>query len=245
MTRNRRFGLLTLLALAGVTAALVLAGVTVAPAKTAGRSKMTVAVQVTRFTSNGRRLRATGKLSATITDYNGHKRTVRTTVGINASTGGGCRVLHLFLNQLHLDLLGLHAHLDKVNLNITGNPHGGVLGSLFCKLARAKISKAVRAQAARKLNQGIRKHHGNALRFTAYFSPQVTTSNAANATCPVLDLIVGPLNLQLLGLVVDLNKVHLSITATRGQGTLGDTFCKLADNSTTTTTSTAAAPSGG
>jgi hypothetical protein len=57
----------------------------------------------------------------------------------------------------------------------------------------------------------------------------------------VLDLVVGPLNLQLLGLVVDLNRVHLTITATRGSGVLGDTFCKLADN-TTTTASTAAPP---
>jgi hypothetical protein len=38
-------------------------------------------------------------------------------------------------------------------------------------------------------------------------------------------------------LVVDLQKVHLNITATRGGGALGDLFCQLADNSTTTTTS--------
>ena len=55
--------------------------------------------------------------------------------------------------------------------------------------------------------------------------------------CPVLDLVVGPLNLQLLGLVVDLQRVHLSVTATRGGGALGDLFCTLADNSTTTTAS--------
>jgi hypothetical protein len=231
--------------LLGVGAALLLSGATAAPARTSHPGKMTVGVEVTHFTSNGRKLRAQGTLTAKITDYNGHTKTVHSTVSINASTGGGCRILHLFLNQLHLDLLGLHAHLDKVNLNITGNPHGGVLGSLFCKLARAKISKAVRASVSRDLNRGIRKQRGHALRFTAYFTPQVTARTAANATCPVLDLVVGPLNLQLLGLVVDLNKVHLSITATRGQGTLGDTFCKLADNSTTTTTSTAAAPSGG
>jgi hypothetical protein len=244
MLRNRRFGLVSLAALLGVGATLLLAGVPVAPARTSRPAKMTVGVSVVRFTTNGRKLRATGTVSARITDNHGHVKTARTTVVIDASTGGGgCRVLHLFLNQLHLDLLGLHAHLDKVNLNITGNPRGGVLGSLFCKLARAKV-KTARAKAARALSNGIRRHQGHALRFTAYFSPATTANTAANATCPVLDLIVGPLNLQLLGLVVDLNKVHLSITATRGQGTLGDTFCKLADNTTTTTTAAATSPGG-
>jgi hypothetical protein len=46
----------------------------------------------------------------------------------------------------------------------------------------------------------------------------------------VLTLVLGPLNLNLLGLIVDLNKVNLTITATRGQGALGDLFCQLADN---------------
>lgn len=55
--------------------------------------------------------------------------------------------------------------------------------------------------------------------------------------------MLGPLNVQLLGLVVDLNQVHLTITATRGGGILGDVFCQLADEhpattSTATTTST-------
>jgi hypothetical protein len=50
---------------------------------------------------------------------------------------------------------------------------------------------------------------------------------AAAAVCPVLDLSLGPLNLNLLGLVVDLNQVHLTITATQGGGALGDLFCSL------------------
>ena len=65
----------------------------------------------------------------------------------------------------------------------------------------------------------------------------------------MLDLIVGPLNLKLLGLVVNLKKVHLAVTATRGQGKLGDLFCDLADNNSsggtqTTTTTTTTTTSG-
>jgi hypothetical protein len=122
-----------------------------------------------------------------------------------------------------------------VNLNITGNPRGGVLGSLFCRLARARVA-SVRAADVRALNRRLREHTGReTVHFTAELTPQSTTSHAANATCPVLDLVVGPLNLQLLGLVVDLDQVHLTVTATRGQGVLGDLFCQLADNSSTST----------
>ena len=112
-----------------------------------------------------------------------------------------------------------------------------MLGSLFCKLANTRVA-ADRASAARALSTEVRRHRGHVLRFTAYVNPAVASTAAVNATCPVLDLVVGPLDLQLLGLVVDLNRVHLAVTATRGQGALGDLFCKLADNSTTTTTTT-------
>ena len=108
---------------------------------------------------------------------------------------------------------------------------------MFCKLARAHVASA-RAAAARALTAGIRHHRQHVLRFTAYLRPKATTSQTSNPTCPVLDLVVGPLDLKLLGLVVDLNRVHLTVTATRGQGVLGDLFCTLADNATTSTTTT-------
>ncbi len=168
----------------------------------------------------------------------GHRSTVRTQVALAASTGGACQVLHLSLNQLSLNLLGLNAHLDKVVLDITGNPGGGVLGSLFCKLARAKVASVARAADARALTAAVQRRRGHVLRFSAFVNPAASANPAATATCPVLDLVVGPLNLQLLGLVVDLNQVHLTVTATRGGGALGDLFCKLADDSSTTTTST-------
>jgi len=54
--------------------------------------------------------------------------------------------------------------------------------------------------------------------------------NAAQAnTCTILDLTLGPLHLDLLGLVVDLNQVHLVITAERGPGNLlGNLLCAVA-----------------
>ena len=51
----------------------------------------------------------------------------------------------------------------------------------------------------------------------------------ASATCQILDLTLGPLHLDLLGLVVDLNQVHLQITAEQGPGNLlGNLLCAVA-----------------
>ena len=56
-----------------------------------------------------------------------------------------------------------------------------------------------------------------------------TAAAAAAATCQILDLTLGPLHLDLLGLVVDLNQVHLQITAQQGSGNLlGNLLCAVA-----------------
>jgi hypothetical protein len=60
--------------------------------------------------------------------------------------------------------------------------------------------------------------------------PVNTTTNAANAplSCGILNLTLGPLNLNLLGLVVTLNQVHLTITAVPGPGNLlGNLLCAV------------------
>ena len=46
--------------------------------------------------------------------------------------------------------------------------------------------------------------------------------------CEVLELTLGPLDLTLLGLRVQLDEVHLLITAIPGGGLLGDLLCSLA-----------------
>jgi hypothetical protein len=48
-------------------------------------------------------------------------------------------------------------------------------------------------------------------------------------TCEILDLVLGPLDLDLLGLVVTLDTVHLNITAEQGPGNLlGNLLCAVA-----------------
>jgi hypothetical protein len=46
--------------------------------------------------------------------------------------------------------------------------------------------------------------------------------------CPILDLTLGPLDLNLLGLIVHLDTVHLVITADSEGGILGQLLCGLA-----------------
>jgi hypothetical protein len=63
-------------------------------------------------------------------------------------------------------------------------------------------------------------------------SSAVTTAAAGEVviqqTCDVLNLVLGPLHLNLLGLIIDLNEVHLDITADPAGGLLGGLLCALA-----------------
>jgi hypothetical protein len=53
--------------------------------------------------------------------------------------------------------------------------------------------------------------------------------NIAQATCDILDLSLGPLDLDLLGLVVHLDEVNLTIDAEQGPGNLlGNLLCAVA-----------------
>jgi hypothetical protein len=62
----------------------------------------------------------------------------------------------------------------------------------------------------------------------APFTAPVTILQQAG-TCRILDLVLGPLHLDLLGLVVDLNQVNLDITAQSGPGNLlGNLLCAVA-----------------
>jgi len=52
---------------------------------------------------------------------------------------------------------------------------------------------------------------------------------AQQATCEILDLDIGPIHLDLLGLVVDIAPIHINITAEQGSGNLlGNLLCAIA-----------------
>src|SRR4051794_3773476 len=200
------------------------------PAASAGTppksGKLNVDIAITKFRVANGKTTATGVAMATLSDNAGGVTRIKQPISLAVKSGGSCRILSLVLDQLDLKLLGLNVHLDKVNLQVTGKKRGGVLGSLFCKLAQTRIKGKV--AAARALTKRV---HNKPIRPLAFNVPlRAVAAQSGTPTCQVLTLVLGPLNLDLLGLVVDLNKVNLAITATRGQGTLGDLFCQLADN---------------
>jgi hypothetical protein len=89
------------------------------------------------------------------------------------------------------------------------------------------------------LNTRLRDRPMRAFRATARLSAEDGASAAQAApSCKVLNLILGPLDLNLLGLVVQLygpNRnapVTLTITSFPGQGVLGDLFCGLSGGPT-------------
>lgn len=68
--------------------------------------------------------------------------------------------------------------------------------------------------------------------FTAPFSNvpvniSLAPNQPAGADCPVLDLSLGPIHVNLLGLVVDTSAICLQITAHQGGGLLGDLLCTV------------------
>lgn len=71
---------------------------------------------------------------------------------------------------------------------------------------------------------------GKVTNFSTPLNRSLPVTNATNKkVCKILNLVLGPLHLNLLGLVVNLNRVHLTITAVRGPGNLlGNLLCAVA-----------------
>jgi hypothetical protein len=139
-----------------------------------------------------------------------------------------CNILTLKLAPVFLELLGLQVQTSTINLQLYAQ-RGAVLGDLFCSLAHAKVSFP---RAARDLNRQL---HGRALQVMSASGRAPARAAATQpASCQVLKLVLGPLHLNLLGLVVDLygkdksSPVVVTISAVPSQGLLGQLLCGLA-----------------
>jgi hypothetical protein len=65
--------------------------------------------------------------------------------------------------------------------------------------------------------------------FTAPVNIALAEDQSAATDCPVLDLTLGPIHLDVLGLVVDTSPICLNIVAHHGEGLLGDLLCSIAN----------------
>jgi hypothetical protein len=168
-----------------------------------------------------------------------------------------CHVLLLEVGEVDLTLAGLHAILrafnpdEPIQVRIQARRSGGVLGRLFCDLAQGggALPTASKARlAARTLTR--RTAGSTIMRASAkVYAPDQTTSGGAGTTysayggatpnspqaptqvteCNVLHLILGPVHLDLLGLIVDINKIVLDLKGIPGT-LLGDIFCQLSND---------------
>jgi hypothetical protein len=55
------------------------------------------------------------------------------------------------------------------------------------------------------------------------------TTQQQDGTCQILFLDLGPIHLELLGLIIDINEIIISITADPAAGILGDLLCAIAN----------------
>lgn len=234
--------------LAALVAALCLS---LAPAASAAeRTKpRTVSVDVAIDKFGMRKGRPVAYATATTTAYNrrGQLRQAQQQTRLQVKTTGGCKILTLQIDELRLVLLGLTVDTSAVNLKITGN-RNATLGKLFCTLAQSlKLQVSAKARAAtRGLNRYLQQRKLRTLRFRAVIAPQTYSPESSSSSsetaprqtapapsCPVLDLTLGPINLNLLELMVDLygptakSPVTVTITADPNGGVLGKLFCQL------------------
>lgn len=163
------------------------------------------------------------------------------TVGATG-TDGDCDILNLSLGPIHLDLLGLVVDTSPICLDVTGDAGAGnLLGNLLCGVAGllddgislGDVLGGLTADELDTLLDGIRDLLNEVLGVATAPAAIQGVSDSGAGTCDVLNLAVGPLDLNLLGLVVALDDcdggpVTVDITAEAGAGNLlGNLLCSL------------------
>ena len=152
--------------------------------------------------------------------------------------GGTCPVLDLRIGAIHLELLGLNVDTSNICLEITATPGAGLLGDLLCSLAGGLAASTPLSTLLAGLTQdqltlltnSLLQVLNNAFAQITQMSPDTLLS----ATCEILRLQLGPIDLSLLGLNVELDNcaggpVTVAITATEDGGLLGDLLCDLSN----------------
>ncbi len=161
---------------------------------------------------------------------------------LNSPTAlAACPILDLSLGPIDLNLLGLRVETSPICLEVTAYDGGGLLGDLLCSVANllqggmplADVLALVQAQGnLPRLLNGITTLLNGALDAVTANVIASQPGGAVAATCSVLDLSLGPVELTLLGLEVILDDcndgpVTVTITAIPGGGLLGDLLCSL------------------
>jgi len=185
-----------------------------------------------------------GQLVATTTQ--GQQLPITLSTSPRQGQAAGCPILNLHLGPINLNLLGLKVDTSEICLKITAIPgQGNLLGNLLCSIAGlldrgTPLSQILSGLTQTQLNQllnGLRDLLNGALNNLNQATVRSITP-AQVGSCAILNLALGPLDLNLLGLRVQLNNcanpagpVTVTVTAVPGPGNLlGNLLCGLLGN---------------
>jgi hypothetical protein len=116
---------------------------------------------------------------------------------------------------------------QSLTVPITAAQSGGALSGVF-QITGFALNSAGQLVANGNFTGTLTNAAGAVTNLVGTAVSSVVTPAQTSAGCQILDLTLGPLHLNLLGLVVDLNQVHLNITAQPGPGNLlGNLLCAV------------------
>jgi len=178
---------------------------------------------------------------------------------LSPAAGPDCAILDLELAPINLSLLGLHVDTSAICLEITAIHNGGLLGNLLCGLAGLDLEPLLGALLggsglpgggsllgtiltqvlgdalgnAQSPGQGGGHGQGHGNGHGNGHGGAGSEDSICTGDCEILHLVLGPVNLVLLGLEVNLDDcadgpVEVCVSATRSEGILGGLLCSLA-----------------
>jgi hypothetical protein len=200
-------------------------------------------------------LLATFNLTGTLNTVTGstpftlHNLQLPITLNSVGATSDGCPILHLSLQIPDLDILGLHVRLDNCNngpvtVDVTAIPSplpgGGVLGDLLCSvdnllsgsgglLNLGGLTGQVTSGLTQVLN-GILTDltTGSNAGTGGTIGPSTGSTDTIPAgDCELVNLHLGPINANVLGLQITTSQICLNVFADPNGGLLGSLLCSL------------------
>jgi len=201
---------------------------------------------------NDVRVLDTGGVRSLVADVAFAGKDVATAVPLTLSAADGAGtvpVLNLHVGALDLNLLGLGVQTSDICLDITATPGSGLLGDLLGGLAGGlgggsslgdlltHLGGQVN-QVLGGIDRLLDRVLGSSMNVTGLFGQGVNgnadPAPAADGTRDILNLSLGPVNLNLLGLGVSLDDcnggpVTVDVTADPAGGVLGGLLAGLAD----------------
>ena len=162
-------------------------------------------------------------------------------VGAQLAPGQDASILNLHLEDIHLNLLGLHVDTSPICLDVTAHGGEGLLGDLL-----SGLGSGLNLGDTLDLGGILDKLGNDATAFLGgvdslldqVFSQPLGVTGLLgghqNGVCNILNLELGPIDLNLLGLEVALDNcddppgpITVDVTAHEGEGLLGDLLCGL------------------